>query len=102
MWGIAVLILAREIPELTRGGHMCSHLVRFVYASVCVVLNVFLQLSILWFVYFFIVGNSIWIIQGQYAQFHREIFDRNGTFNKDAWIHWQGPRDEICDAVINK
>jgi len=65
-------------------------------------LNMFLQLAILYFAYSYIVGNSVWTLQGYYAKFHSELFDADGTFQHDTWQSWKGPRAEICDAVVTK
>lgn len=102
MWGVAIMLLTRELAEIEAGGYMPSHIIRLVYGSLCVLLNLFLQLAVLRWVTIYIVGNSVWTIQGQYAKFHREVFDKSGEFMQEAWKNWNGPRDELCDAVINK
>lgn len=102
MWGVAIMVLTRDLAEILNCVDVCSHLTRFIYAFGCVVLNLALQLSILAWVNMYVVGESVWTIQGNYAQFHREVFDKHGNFNSTAWEHWKGPRDDLCGAVLTK
>lgn len=102
MWGIAVMLVTREVAETSERGFKGDCAIRICYATICVVLNLVLQLFLLKWVNEYIVGNSVWILQGQYAQFHREIFNDKGEFQDHSWMKWEGPRGELCDAVINK
>jgi len=102
MWGIAVMLVTREVAETSERGFKGDCAIRICYATICVVLNLVLQLFLLKWVNEYIVGNSVWILQGQYAQFHREIFNDKGEFQDHSWMNWEGPRGELCDAVINK
>jgi len=65
-------------------------------------MNLILQISILLWVKLYVVGESVWNIQGNYAQFHHDIFDKAGRFKDKAWVEWDGPRDELCGAVLTK
>lgn len=102
MWGIAVMLLTRDLCEISKGNAHKSHMVRLIYATVCYLVNIFLQIAILRWVAIYIVGNSVWTVQSQYAKFHKDTFDSDGNFQEHKWITWDGPRDELCDAVINK
>lgn len=102
MWGVAIMTLTRDTAELRSGHEICAHLVRFTYAMSMVILNLALQLSILHWVYKYVVGESIFNIQGNYAKFHRDVFDGHGRFKEKAWIDWDGPRDDLCSAVLTK
>ena len=75
------MVTYRQLDERSNQG---AHLFRLVYAGVCVLLNLFLQLAVLKWVNQYIVGNSVWTIQGQYAQFHREIFNQDGLAK--SWV----------------
>jgi len=44
----------------------------------------------------------VWTIQGNYAAFHKHIFAKDGNFEQKSWVDWEGPRDELCGAVLTK
>jgi len=50
----------------------------------------------------YVVGESVWNIQGNYAQFHHDLFDTKGNFLSEKWADWKGPRDSLCGAVLTK
>lgn len=103
MWGVAIMTLTRDLGDILIGSHCGKHLVRFLYSFSCAILNLGLQLLLLWYVYKFVVGASVWQIQGSYAQFHVEVFDMNKKFNTTAWRDFDaGARDDLCSAVLNK
>lgn len=102
MWGVAIMTLTRDTAELQNGHDISAHALRFTYAMSMVALNVALQLSILAWVYKYVVGESIFQIQDNYAKFHREVFDSAGRFKEKTWIEWDGPRDSLCSAVLTK
>jgi len=102
MWGVAIMTLTVDMAEIMRGKHLLSHLTRFLYALGCVVMNLGLQTSILLWVSKYVVGESLWTIQGNYAAFHTDVFDKHGNFEQGKWINWEGPRDELCGAVLTK
>lgn len=102
IWGVAIMTLTRDVAELLNGNDFCAHLTRFTYAMICVALNLTLQLSILVWVNKYVVGGSVWTIQGNYAKFHQDVFDHQGQFKEQAWVDWDGPRDDLCGAVLTK
>merc|ERR1719487_1673465 len=57
---------------------------------------------ILLFVKKYVMGESVWNIQGNYASFHHDVFDKHGNFQDDHWHSWDGPRESLCGAVLNK
>jgi len=103
MFGIAIMILTYDLSALM-GGHadVKTHLLRLTYGMGCVALNLVLQISILFWVNQYVVGSSVFNVQLDYAQFHREIFDRHGNFLQHKWEAWDGPRDDLCGAVLTK
>jgi len=102
IWGVAIMTLTRDVGELLNGHDFCAHLTRFIYAMICVALNLTLQLSILVWVNKYVVGESVWTIQGNYAKFRKDVFDHQGQFKEQAWVDWDGPRDDLCGAVLTK
>lgn len=103
MWGVAIMVLSMDVAELSEGQNVNSHLTRFLYALGCVLLNLVMQLSILRWVYMYVVGDSVFGIQGNYAQFHRDVFSNTtNEFNTKAWVNWDGDHDSLCGAVLTK
>lgn len=102
MWGVAIMTLTRDLSDLMKCEHTREHLARCLYAMGCVFMNLFLQISILVWVNLYVVGQSIWSIQSHYAQFHHDVFDEGGNFLIDKWKTWEGPREELCSAVLTK
>lgn len=100
MWGVAIMTLTRDLAEIMRGNNLCAHLTRFIYALGCCALNLFLQVKILLWVNRYVVGESVWTIQGNYWRFHHDMFDKTGRFNETAWMNWGSERDELCGAVL--
>jgi len=106
MWGVAIMVLTKDLAELLESVEgwnkkyvRAAHLL---YVLGCYLLNLILQLAVLHWVNSFVVGESVWTIQGNYAQFHADIFDKHGHFNQTAWNDWEGPREEVCGAVLTK
>jgi len=57
----------------------------------------------LWYIYRFVVGDTVWQLQGNYAQFHLEAFDKDQKFSPKAWRDLDPAlRDELCSAVLTK
>jgi len=101
MWGVAIMTLTRDLGDIFAGSHCGKHLVRFLYSFFCGILNLGLQLVLLYYVHKFVVGDSVWRIQGNYAQFHVEVFSMAQQFNTTAWRDMDsGLRDELCSAVL--
>jgi len=103
MWGVAIMTLTRDLGDIFSGSNCGKHLVRFLYSFFCAILNLALQLVLLWYVYRFVVGDSVWHIQGNYAQFHVQAFGKDQKFNQTAWRNLDtGLRDGLCSAVLTK
>jgi hypothetical protein len=102
MWGMTILVLTRDVAEIEAGDNVGFHYVRAIYVAICGLLNLVLQLAVLAWVDAYIMGNSVWVLQLQYAKFHSEVFTAEGKFKPDVWHKWDGPREELCGAVINK
>jgi len=96
------MILTRDLADIVHCRNIGPHLTRFVYAMSMVGMNLMMQVSIVYWVNLYVVGESVWMIQGDYAQFHHDVFDKDGTFSLETWKSWDGPRDSLCGAVLTK
>jgi len=103
MWGVTIFSLTKDLAKTMKDGkNFGAHFTRFAYVMLCCALNLFLQIGILIYVNLYVVGDSIWQLQGDYAQYHTEVFDSDGNFQLDKWVTWDGPRDDLCSAVLTK
>jgi len=104
MWGVAIMTLTRDFADIMQGGEgqLGAILTRFLYAMWCVALNFSLQVAILYWVDLYVVGESVYNIQGEYAKFHHDVFDKHGSFDLGKWEAWGGQRDTLCGAVLTK
>jgi len=103
MWGVAIMTLTRDLGDILIGSHCGKHLVRFLYSFSCSLLNLGLQLTLLFYVYKFVVGDSVFQIQGAYATYHVEVFGKDKQFNTTAWREFDSAaRDDLCSAVLTK
>merc|ERR1719353_827440 len=96
------MTLTRDLADIMAGKNIGPHLTRCVSAMGMYAMNLFLQVAILCWVNQYVVGESVWNIQRDYAQYHHDIFDTQGNFLLDNWKTWTGPRDTLCDAVLTK
>eukprot|EP00435_Cladocopium_sp_Y103_P066348 s42_g28.t1 len=79
------------------------NVVRFVFGLLTLLLNLWLQLFILWNVNHYIVQNAVHDAQENYARFHHEVFDKDGVFSQEKWDNWNnGPYMELCNMAVSK
>ncbi|CAE7222310.1 unnamed protein product [Symbiodinium natans] len=50
----------------------------------------------------YLVDGAIHQSQENYAQYHREIFDKEGNFLEDKWKVWTGPYMELCNMPVTR
>ena len=67
-----------------------------------IILNLGLQIFLLFQVQRYIVNESVTHLQIQYEQFHAEVFDASGHFLEDVWDTWHGPKDELCNSALTR
>lgn len=105
MWSVSLITLTSDLSEIINGAHgdkFGPHLTRFLYAVGCCAMNLALQCTVMTFVQCYLVGESVWQLQDNYAKYHRDVFDSKGNFQADKWRSWDGPVDDLCSAVIMK
>lgn len=79
------------------------NVVRFVFGLLTLLLNLWLQLFILYNVNHYIVQNAVHDAQVNYARFHHEVFDKEGVFSQEKWDNWNhGPYMELCNMAVSK
>jgi len=102
MWSVAILITIRDLPDILTGKASAVQCIRGFFGIVGMAINGWLQVSILYFVNDYIVGQAVHNAQSDYAQFHREVFHENGSFNMKEWLVWKGPYMRLCNLAMSK
>lgn len=102
MWGVTLVSFLTDVPDLFKGDFHAGKGLRLGFSTVGMVLNLYMQFTILYFVNHFIVGGDVRSTQGHYAEFHAQVFHKDGTFDENAWEHWDGPYMELCNMAMTK
>jgi hypothetical protein len=82
VWNAAVFVIVKDIPRILAGEAMLEQWLRFVFISICSVLNAGLQLCLVFWIVTKITLPSITSTQTLYAEFHRVSFD-DGRLDTD-------------------
>lgn len=102
IWGVTLLTLVTDVAESSCGLASFSKVYRLLFCLVCLVINVWLQVTILYHVHIFIVQSAVHTTQENYHQFHAEVFNADGSFDEEAWQNWKGPYMELCNLSVSK
>lgn len=104
MWGVTIMIAVGDLPNVLTWSEKADFamLVRGMFGLCAVSVNLWLQITILYYVNMYIVGQAVHNTQKNYAQFHREVFDDDGSFDEEKWHEWHGPYMELCNMAVSK
>ncbi|CAL1131456.1 unnamed protein product [Cladocopium goreaui] len=98
-----LFIDAEKLDEWPNEHWRNVNVVRFVFGLLTLLLNLWLQLFILYNVNHYIVQNAVHDAQVNYARFHHEVFDKEGVFSQEKWDNWNhGPYMELCNMAVSK
>lgn len=102
MWGTTLVSFLTDVPDFFKGNLHAGKVMRLLFSQLTMALNLYLQFMILYYVNRFIVGEEVHQTQSHYAKYHAEVFHQDGTFDEDAWEHWDGPYMELCNMAMTK
>jgi len=102
MWGVTIMIIVRDMPFILSCQADLAIFVRGVFGLCAVTVNLWLQMTILFYVNKYIVGQSVHDTQDNYSRFHAEVFNKDGSFDHSAWHKWTGPYMELCNLAVSK
>ncbi|CAJ1360143.1 unnamed protein product [Effrenium voratum] len=104
IYGVAIAVAVGDLPCILSCSQVTKvRLMRFIFGISTMAVNLWLQMLILWNVNQYIVQGAVHDAQTNYAQFHREIFDKDGTFQQDKWDAWNnGPYKELCNMAVSR
>jgi len=97
------------VRDLTASGLVSQSLamrrlsfMRLATAAGTMILNLVLQLGILYYIHFYIVQTSLRAVQLDYDRFATEVFTSTGKLKEAVWATY-GDKDDLCGiAIMNK
>jgi len=102
MWGVAILVTIRDLPLILTCQADAVSCIRGFFGISAMAINLWLQVRILYYVNEYIVGQAVHEAQTDYAQFHREVFNEDGSFDHHSWKQWDGPYMRLCNLAMSK
>jgi len=102
MWGVFILIAVEDLGMLLSCKVRAQAVARLFFGFTGLLLNLWLQAVILWYVNKYIVGEAVYQTQTNYKEFHGEVFNVDGSFNETKWHVWDGPYMALCNLAMSK
>lgn len=100
-YGAAMLAFVRDVPTVFGMGRETWDIAATscMFSLVVLVVNLVLQMSILAYVFRYVVNPDVGLVQDQYLHFRRNVFDSEGTFRDDLWSAYEG-RTDLCQIAM--
>mmetsp|Transcript_92599 Transcript_92599/g.261546 ORF Transcript_92599/g.261546 Transcript_92599/m.261546 type:complete len:434 (-) Transcript_92599:61-1362(-) len=98
-YGAAILAIVKDLPRVIRREKAALALACCVWSFSVLFVNFCLQVSILVYVYGYVVLPAVRNVQKQYQDFHVRVFTPDGTFHPEWWEHYPG-KDELCEIAL--
>jgi hypothetical protein len=102
MWGVSMLVIIRDSVEISKCSFSAHSAIRTVFSLFGVIVNLWLQFIILWYVQQYIVDQAVHDAQVNYRLYHKEVFNLDASFNMAAWKAWKGPYMDLCNMSVSK
>lgn len=84
-YGAAILAIARDFQKVLAGDDTTFFLLQTTVSMGLIVLNLILQLGMVYFIKRFVVQTKVFEVQREYAKFHEAVFDNDGVLHMDLW-----------------
>lgn len=101
-YGAAILAFVKDAPLLTKPEspeHFEYAMWNCVFAVLLLLVNLFLQCSILAYVFHYVVALDIAIVQTLYTHFRLHVFDSEGAFLGAKWENYSA-RSDLCQIAM--
>jgi len=101
-YGAAILAFVRDVPQVLYGESGPAWdiaVISCIFSMIVLFLNLVLQVSILAYVYRYVVNPDVGLVQNQYAEFRLQVFDSSGMFQDDLWRKYEG-RSDLCQIAM--
>lgn len=102
MWGVTILLIVKDLSNFLRCKLNTEAALRVMFGFSCMVVNLWLQGTILWYVHKYIVDQAVHETQVNYRKYHAEVFNPDGSFNLPVWHKWKGPYMALCNLAVSK
>merc|ERR1719329_347598 len=96
-YGAAILAIVRDFQMVLLGRDAAFFLLQSVVSMGLIVVNLILQLGMVYFIKTTIVGRKIFEVQREYARFHEAVFDSQGILQADLWDEFPD-KSRLCEV----
>eukprot|EP00931_Biecheleriopsis_adriatica_P004162 TRINITY_DN105875_c0_g1_i1.p1 TRINITY_DN105875_c0_g1~~TRINITY_DN105875_c0_g1_i1.p1 ORF type:complete len:431 (-),score=83.79 TRINITY_DN105875_c0_g1_i1:179-1429(-) len=86
VWGAAILVMLKDIPDLTHGLIYIENVMRASLIGVLLLLNIVLQLIFLFWIWKFVASPQVRRTQEEYKAYHDQVFSSSGKFSQDQFL----------------
>lgn len=100
MWGSTLIIIFKDVPDLVAGEATWYTYTKVGVVVGCQMVNLCLQGFFLNVIWKKVVTPAKVQIQEDYAQYHKEMFQADGSFDSALWNTWNGPIVSLCGCAL--
>mmetsp|Transcript_79535 Transcript_79535/g.178282 ORF Transcript_79535/g.178282 Transcript_79535/m.178282 type:complete len:420 (+) Transcript_79535:97-1356(+) len=104
-YGAAQVAIARNSTVIAmkrkQGLPIVNNILRLLFSSSCMALNVGLQIAILSYISQFVVETAVHEVQQLYAKYREEVLDDAGDFVPGRWDSF-AEKSEVCSITMTK
>lgn len=104
-YGAGILAIVRDISIIKSGSSWSDEEVQLkciqaFFSFLLLTMNLTMQMSLLYFIFTFVVRPAVHTVQFKYHEFHEKIFDIDGNFLPDEWDAYEG-KEELCQIGMS-
>lgn len=78
-----------------------DNLTRLLFTLTALLANYILQISLLYYTFYYVARPSVHRVQHTYAKYHVQCFEDDGTYNSTKWDMWsKDEQHELCSVVF--
>jgi hypothetical protein len=82
--------------------HISMNIMRVLFVTCVLATNYLLQGGMLYWIYTYVVLPSVHGVQKIYQEYHADVFDESGKYNKEKWGGWEPEKqDELCSIAFS-
>lgn len=100
-YGAAILAIVRDFQKVLSGDDVVFFFLQTLVSMGLILLNLILQLGMVYFIKTFVVQTKVFEVQLQYAKFHQAVFDSNGVLQKELWDEYPD-KFKLCQVGPSK
>lgn len=96
-YGAAILAIVRDFQMCLEGRDVAFFLLQSAVSMGLIVVNLILQLGMVYFIKTTIVETKVFEVQREYARFHEAVFDSQGILHLDLWDEYPD-KASLCEV----